>query len=934
MKRIISTVCAVVGLLSFSNAQSALDFDGTDDIVVAGNQMSTDLVGTNTFTVEAWVNSATTTGLGVIIGNYNYPVNNGQMQFLLRRDNDQYSFWIDDGDATGNHPVQSGVGTVVIGQWQHVAGVWDGSEIRIYLDGVLMNTTTAMTGPGFPSYLNDLVLGNNIFTEAFTGQIDNIRVWDNVRTNSEINNFMTCEVATNSPGLLASYHFNDGTDGGTNTTNTTLFDNTGNGYHGTLQNFALTGTTSNFTNSDRINYMSIQSSIGSSSINDRMYPSEPADFNGDGFDDILVTKETVESEIYFSDGLGNFEVPTPISNTINGSYTFAVGDIDNDGDIDFVNYGGTDFKVYLNDGSGTFADQTPVSINGTGNISFLRIADVNGDNLADIVIGNGGMNATDLNEIWENTGTAGNPSFAFLEGLNSSYAPINGIAVGDIDNDGDVDLTFGGSSWNSVTFKNDNNTTFVQDQQLGAYNGGVRYVDWNQDGFLDLMTNDNYNAWGVRVYYNNGVGAFLTTPAIVVDGGGNDVAQVSYADMNGDGFTDIITRNFGGNGKIFLNNGCTASDSTNCRYKLGPADNASVIGDFNGDGKPDVFCGARDRKSSASLNFLSPVTTPALADVTSTTGDEVCDGDQISIDATVSNVGTIQWFSNSDGSTQIATGSPYSPTPGPGTYQFYVGTENANGCRSLLDTVEVIVNENPDVSLNTTTSITELDCFGNTDGQLNVDVTLNGSAATATYEWDDASSTTTQNLTGIGAGTYNITVTDDNGCVATTSGTVTQPDLLEGITTSTAETNGNDGSIDLTPTGGTPSYSYAWTGPNGFTSTDQDPIGLAGGSYEVTITDDNGCTFLLQVTVDSFVGLEDIVAINFKVYPNPTSGIFNIETGSNGKVDVMSLNGKIVYSTTIDSGVNSLNVKGLSQGVYTIRFVSGNTPEIKKLVVR
>ncbi|MDX1652714.1 MAG: FG-GAP-like repeat-containing protein [Brumimicrobium sp.] len=937
MKKLVTTLFTALGTLTLSYGQTALNLDGIDDQVVFGNQMTIDLTGVNTFTVEAWVNPSTTTGLGVIIGNYSYPFNTNDMQFLLRRDNDQYAFWIDDGDGNGYDVVSSGAGTVTTGTWQHVTGVWDGAQITIYVDGVLLGTNTALTGPGFPTLMNEVIIGRNAVGESFGGNIDNIRIWNDARTAAEISGSMNCEVDPNAQGLLAMYHFNDGIDGGANTTNTLLFDNSGNGYHGTLQNFTLTGPTSNFTTSNRTDYISIQAALGSSALADRTNPHPAGDFNGDGFDEILATTEGGSHNIYYSDGFGHFETPVAVPNPIGGGYY--VADIDNDGDIDMINYGGTDFKVYVNDGSGNFTEQTPVSLDGTGAISVARIGDVNGDNLPDVVIGNAGTGATDLNEIWINNGTVGNPSFTFLEGLNSTYGAISSIAIGDIDNDGFVDLAFSIGAGFAVVHNNDNNTTFPQGQVVGGYNGYIRFIDWNQDGHLDLVSSDGYNNWGVRVFYNNTTGTFLTTAAVAVSiAGGIDYfsyAPVRYADMNGDGFMDVVTRYWGGPGAgLFLSNGCALTLQSGCAYKIGPADNGVAIGDYNGDGTPDVFCGARDRKSSVSLNFLDPVITAPLSDVTSTLGDVVCDGDPISVEATVSNSGTINWYSDAAGTNLIGTGSPFSPTAGPGTYDYYVAAENPNGCRSLLDTVVVIVNDNPTASINTATSVTALDCFGDTDGMLNVDVTLNGTATSSTYVWDDAATTTTQNLTGVGAGTYTITVTDNNGCTATASATVSEPTALTGSATTTAETNGNDGSIDLTPTGGTSPYTYAWTGPNGFTSTDQNPTGLEGGTYEVTITDNNGCTFVLQVTVDSFVGLTNNESIDFTVYPNPSNGVFTIETASAGVVEIININGKIIYSATTENGKTKVNVPGLAHGVYTLHLVSGNNSQFKKLVIR
>lgn len=107
-----------------------------------------------------------------------------------------------------------------------------------------------------------------------------------------------------------------------------------------------------------------------------------------------------------------------------------------------------------------------------------------------------------------------------------------------------------------------------------------------------------------------------------------------------------------------------------------------------------------------------------------------------------------------------------------------------------------------------------------------------------TYYWNNISSAQT-NL-GLTAGTYNVIVTDDNGCTITQNTTVTEPTLL---TNTIASQNvlcngGSTGSITITPSGGTPAYTYTW---NPATATGNAPASLAAGQYNVTVTDAMGC---------------------------------------------------------------------------------------------
>ncbi len=230
--------------VTLPSSASALNFDGFNDGVIVGNTMNTVLAPLNTLTAEAWVNSTNTTFNGVIIGNY-YNSNN-EMQFLLRRDFGTYTFWVNDG--TGFKSVDAGLGSVTINTWQHVAGVWDGSSLYIYIDGVLKGTTTGVTGSNFAFTNNNVVIGTNSYPEPFAGSIDELRIWNRALNQCEIQNNMNAELPSGQTGLLAYYKFNQGVGAGNNTTITSLSDSSGNNYNGTLNNFSLTGSTSNWVN--------------------------------------------------------------------------------------------------------------------------------------------------------------------------------------------------------------------------------------------------------------------------------------------------------------------------------------------------------------------------------------------------------------------------------------------------------------------------------------------------------------------------------------------------------------------------------------------------------------------------------------------------------------------------------------------------------------
>ena len=196
-------------LTGFTSSGAALNFDGTaNNFVDLGTSLTSVFNTLHTITVEAWLYPTSTSGNGLICGNYITNTNNGQMQFLLRRDGNSYTFWVDCG--AGFQPVSSPGGSVVLNAWQHLAGVWDGSNLYLYINGVLQNTTNGVTGATFLNSNNNVYIGSNANNESYTGSIDEVRIWNRALCQSEITNNMNCEAPGNTTGLLANYHFNEG----------------------------------------------------------------------------------------------------------------------------------------------------------------------------------------------------------------------------------------------------------------------------------------------------------------------------------------------------------------------------------------------------------------------------------------------------------------------------------------------------------------------------------------------------------------------------------------------------------------------------------------------------------------------------------------------------------------------------------------------------
>ena len=220
----------------------------------------------------------------------------------------------------------------------------------------------------------------------------------------------------------------------------------------------------------------------------------------------------------------------------------------------------------------------------------------------------------------------------------------------------------------------------------------------------------------------------------------------------------------------------------------------------------------------------------------------------------------------------------------------------------------------PTLSINMMTSILMVDCFGDATGTIDLDVTLNGGATSATFDWSN--SETTQNISGLTAGIYSVVVTDDNGCITGISQIIMQPNAVSGNTMVTPPTcNGDtDGAVNLTTNGGDGNYTYEWD--DAAMSTTQDIMGLAAGTYTVMITDGNGCMGTAMGTVIEPAAVSGtIVAIDASCNGN-----------TDGELDLTPTGGVGTYTYLWDNAMASTtqDISGLATGTYMVTITDGN----------
>ncbi|MFM7767249.1 MAG: hypothetical protein ACKO9S_05235, partial [Bacteroidota bacterium] len=217
---------------------------------------------------------------------------------------------------------------------------------------------------------------------------------------------------------------------------------------------------------------------------------------------------------------------------------------------------------------------------------------------------------------------------------------------------------------------------------------------------------------------------------------------------------------------------------------------------------------------------------------------------------------------------------------------------DANGC-TTLSSANIIDLAGPVIaSVNPTNPL----CFGTSNGSITINASGN---SILTYSINNGTSSQGNSVfNGLGAGSYNIVVTDTNGCIAFDNAALTEPDPLIGVATTNPSicNNGNNGDASISVQGGVSPYSYSWS--NGAVSSNI--TNLTAGTYSISVTDANGCTMLQNANVSNIAGpnIVSTASTNNTCYQS-NNGTANIQISSGTGPFNFNLNGVINQSNGV-----------------------------------
>jgi hypothetical protein len=332
---------------------------------------------------------------------------------------------------------------------------------------------------------------------------------------------------------------------------------------------------------------------------------------------------------------------------------------------------------------------------------------------------------------------------------------------------------------------------------------------------------------------------------------------------------------------------------------------------------------AHQASGSCTQTYTTTLTTPVAIVATASVATPVCQGSVLALSGSGSGgSGTLiyHWtgpngFQSANPNPTVSNAVPFSAS---GVYT--LGVTDATGCNAA-STVTVTVDSVPTV---TATPIAAL-CNGASTGGVNV-TAVNGAPYTYSYTGPNSYTATTQNISNVPAGTYTVIVTSNLGCAATKTATVTQPATAVIATASSNTPICVNGALNLfaNGNGGTGALNYSWTGPNGFSSTQQNPTinnatAVNTGNYTLNVKDANNCSYLTATNVVLSVQPVITATVTSPTCNGANNGSIAATVTGGAPPFTFQYNGPNGYTS------NQQNPGNLAAGTYTISVVGACT---------
>ena len=878
---------------------NGLDFDGSGDYVNI-NSASTGMTGATAFTLETWIKvDPAQSGNDMILG-----VNtssNGSRIF----------FKIDDGI------LEFDVGTtskVISSQdvrdnlWHNMVFIFDNGTLSYYLDGVLASTITN----NIPAFVatDKWSIGQEYdsggASDFLNATIDEFRLWNVARTPAQILDARYCEISDHPANLVAYYQFNQGVADGNNTSISTLTNAnaTNSAVTGILNGFTLNGTASNFVSATNVGTNCTSQRVAvcdnnSYSFGGNTYTSSGVYIdtltNGTGGDSIVYTDlalnyssyaQTIISDTTLcpTDVLTGDTVKTSLVSTLHFEQSNSDWvELDEIADS-LINTNRSVFLWMRAAGQVSGSTQVLVGINtsGTSTVTNFGIGTNEQLNIYDGgTTRNSGITVTDGD--WHHVG------YTYDEASNLTTFYVDGVAGANFSNGQSISAT------SRISFGQE----FDGSTPSNFFDGDMTEISiWNEvldvSDIAKIMTNaitSTHPKYSNLISYHTGNALCSDNERELKDMSGNNLHGVTSANsiINTDSLVAITGFNASGHFSTSLIHNGSSLSSTN-PYSFSYATAGSYV-------------------ATLSRDFFK------ISDTFNITNGVACSGVIASI--TNSSNATCNGLSNGGATVSATSGTtPY-------TYTWSNSATTASITGVIAGTYTVTVSDANGNTATTSTTITQpatvissaavtnaIACNSGTQGQVTASST--GGTTPYTFSWNTGGTATLE--TGLGAGTYSVTITDQNGCTDSSSVVLSEPVVLNSsasVTNSIACNNGTQGQVTASSTGGTTPYTFSWnTGGTAALET-----GLGAGTYSVTITDQNGCTDSTSVVLTEPVVLNSSASV---------TNIINCNNGTQGQVTASSTGGTTPYTFSWNTGGTAALETGLGASTYSVTITDQN----------